>query len=145
VHAKHLSDEQLEAHRKATNHQLELLSQVQAQRQEQRKAKTDLQDKLQSTTAALSGQQMEKEATQESRKSETAALSKIEAEAAQAKDEAAQAKDDRIFKLMMKRKELKAAGYSVIEIDKHLPFPQQDDNERSNKRRWRVIKKEEET
>jgi hypothetical protein len=32
VHAKHLSDEQLEAHRKATNHQLELLSQVQAER-----------------------------------------------------------------------------------------------------------------
>jgi hypothetical protein len=49
-----------------------------------------------------------------------------------------------IFNLMMRRKELDTAGFSAIEIDEHLPFPQQDDNERSNKRCRRVVKKEDE-
>jgi ankyrin repeat protein len=68
---------------------------------------------------------------------------KIEAEAAQAKDEAAQAKDERIFNLMIKRKELEAAGFSAIEIDLQLPLPQQDDDEPNKKRRRRGGKKEE--
>jgi hypothetical protein len=66
-------------------------------------------------------------------------------EGAEAKEKAAQAKDDRIFNLMMKRKELDTAGFSAIEIDDRLPFPQQDDDERSNKKRRRIVKKEEET
>jgi hypothetical protein len=68
---------------------------------------------------------------------------KLDAEAAQAKNEATQAKEDRSFNLMTKRKELGISDFSAIEIEERLPFPQQDDDERSNKRRRRVVKKEE--
>jgi hypothetical protein len=42
---------------------------------------------------------------------------------------ASQAKDDRIYNLMMKRKELEGAGFSAIEIDEHLPLSKQDDED----------------
>jgi hypothetical protein len=62
-----------------------------------------------------------------------------------AKIESAQAKDDRIFNLMMRRKELQGAGFSASEIDERLPFPRTDDGEPSKKRRRGVVKAEEET
>ncbi len=59
--------------------------------------------------------------------------------------EAEQAKDDRMFNLMMKRKELETTGFSAIEIDEQLPLPRKDDCEPNKKRRRRVVKTEEET
>jgi hypothetical protein len=65
---------------------------------------------------------------------------------AKAEADAEQAKDDRIFKLMMKRKQLQDAGISATEIDEQLPLPVKDDEDMpSTKRRRRVVKKEEET
>jgi hypothetical protein len=71
----------------------------------------------------------EKERLQSAKSLDSPKRAKIEAEAARGKDEAAQAKHDRICNLMMKRKEFETAGFSAIEIDERMPFPQQDDDE----------------
>jgi hypothetical protein len=134
-----------------------------------------LRERLNTTTAALSEEhKIEIAALQEKLKTTTAALSeehKIEIAAIRdqlntvliqenerlksakslagpelAKIETAQAKDDRIFNLMMKRKELESVGFSASEIDEQLPLPGKDEEDLpSKKRRRRVVKTEEET
>jgi regulator of replication initiation timing len=55
-----------------------------------------------------------------------------------------QANDDRVFNLLMKRKQLLDAGFPACEIDDQLPLPGNDEDEPPAKKRRLVVCKKEE-